>query len=77
MLYGWKLPHTRKKLAGEYSQGKVRKIADVLINHQIRGKSPFHFDFLGKSLYILLNVLLRYVSSPESYWYRIRGAPVV
>ena len=25
MSYGWKLPRTRKRLAGEYSQGKVKK----------------------------------------------------
>jgi hypothetical protein len=58
MSYGWKLPHTRKRLAGEYSQGKGRKIADVLVNLQIRGKSPFHFDFLGKSLYNILLINL-------------------
>ena len=30
-----------------------RKIAGVLVNHQIRGKSPLRSDFLGKSLYII------------------------
>jgi len=26
MSYGWKLPHTRKRLTGEYSQGKVKRL---------------------------------------------------
>ena len=43
--------HPKKASWGVIS-GK-RKIAGVLINHQIRGKSPFHYDFLGKSLYII------------------------
>ena len=43
--------HPKKTSWGVFS-GK-RKIAGVLVNHQIRGKSPLRFDFLGKSLYII------------------------
>ena len=41
-----------KKTSRGVISGK-RQIAGVLVNHQIRGKSPLRSDFLGKSLYII------------------------